>query len=301
MLSSLTYKEFEAQVRGLCGATNYENPNTTTMMRWTNMVIQKMARLLAPIDKPWGRTTSTLTMLLDVGKFIGVSQGTYSALTLTKTGASFDATYVGGWAFVHDATTPAAFYGLIDRLGATSDSVILRFLTGTTSAPSSISTGNLTAIIKPNPVFYNGANHSLLNILDPIKYVDGTNGNVVRLAGDVFADFEDNPNYEGSVVGEYAGEASYISKGSGVSTLGTITFKYDEKPAVITAVSDLIDMRPEHHQMLLEEVTRYCYAYQGKPIPSQYQNPLRELEESYKHSRTNDAVKTQVVPVKRSA
>lgn len=301
-LSTVTWKEIEAQVRAIAGATNYADPNTDTVRRWGNLVLQKMARLLTGVDKPWGRNTSTLTLLQDAGKLIDFNDGTFTLADfgLFKSGVSFDNTYIGGWAFVYNSSTQRAWYGIVDRLGTTNDWVHLRFMVGTAAAES-ISGSNLFAIIKPNPTYNNGANLSTLNLFDMVKIVDGTNGNVVRLDSDAFSTFANNPNYDSSVVAEFAGEAAFIEKGASVSSFGTLTLTYDEKPDSIASAATAIDLLPEHLQMFTEEVARYCLNYVGAPIPEQYQNPLGVLEAQYKRRAKELAMKRaqKFVPARR--
>lgn len=275
----------ESQVRDLSGAKNFANPTQDSMRRWGNMVLHKIARLLTGIDKPWGRTTSTLTLLQDAGQiYLPAGAASYTAATNTFSGLTgMDQTYVGGWAFWEDNGNSRAFYGLIDTVAAAGTSCVLRVLGGT-GAEVNVSAANLYVIFKPNPAFYNGANLGSLSVLDSVKIVDGTNGNLVRLESDAFAGFLSNPNYNSSVVTEFAGEAAYIDKGSSLSSLGTMTMTYDEKPDNIASATTEIDLLPEHLQMFTEELVRWTLNYLQKPIPKEYENPLKTLEEQYKKS-----------------
>jgi hypothetical protein len=160
----------------------------------------------------------------------------------------------------------------------------------------------LSAFLKPNPVFYTGANLSTKAITDVVKVVDGTNGNMIRLDGNEFASFESNPNLLSSVGCEYAGEAMYFVKGSNISNYGTITLTYDKKPDAITTATSTIDLLPEHLQMFTEELCRWIFNYMAKPVPAELENPLRSLEESFKRSAESMAmkIKTRNIPAKRN-
>jgi hypothetical protein len=164
----------------------------------------------------------------------------------------------------------------------------------TSTAPSAnpIGSTSLLAILKPNPVYYQGANFGSVNILDVVKVVDGTNGNAVRLPSDEFASFGDNPNYDSSVVVEYAGEAMYIGKGSSVSTLGTLTMTYDEKPTTITAITDTVDLPEQYIDMYVQEMARLYINHTSTPVPQNLEHPLKVLESEYQRVRKENMVKS---------
>jgi hypothetical protein len=296
-LSSTTWKQVDAQARALSGATDYSNPNATTQMRYGNLVLQKIARLLAPIQKPWGRTTASLTNTKALG-YVGYIAGgaEYNHSTKTLSGVSgLDQTYVGGWAFLMHMGESRGYIGLIDTVAAAGTSAVMRMTLMTSAAPSidPIVTGSLLAILKPNPVFYSGANLGSVNIFDVVKVVDATNGNAVRLSSKEFASFLNNPNYDGSVVIEYAGESIYFGKGSSVSAYGSLTMTYDEKPTVITAATDTIDLPEEYIGMMVEELIRWDLNHISRPIPEQWEHPLKALEAEYKRNRKENLIKTR--------
>lgn len=294
-LSTTTWKQVDAQARMLSGATDYSNPNATTQMRYGNLVLHKIARLLSPIAKPWGRSTTALTNLKAVG-FVHypASGGSYDSTTKTLSGVTgLDQTYVGGWAFIVHFGEATGFLCLIDTVAAAGTSAVMKVQLGTSTAPTinPIVSNSLWAILKPNPVFYEGANLGSTNIFDVVKVVDATNGNSVRLSSDEFASFANNPNYDSSVVVEYAGESMYFGKGSGVSSFGTLTMTYDEKPVTITAATDTVDLPEEYIDMFIQELVRWDLNHISLPVPEQWVNPLQTLEEEYKRTRKENTMK----------
>ena len=295
-LSTTTWKQVDAQARALSGATDYSNPNATTTMRYGNMVLQKIARLLSGIQKPWGRSTSTLTNTKAVGVTHYPSGGGSLAVS-TKTLSSvsgLDQTYVGGWAFMTDTGGTKGYIGLIDTVNSGGTSCTFRVLLGSNGSSSDpIGSSALLAILKPNPCFYEGANLNGVNILDVVKVVDATNGNAIRLSSKEFASFASNPNYDSSVVVEYAGESIYFGKGSSVSSYGTLTMTYDEKPTVITAVTDTVDLPEEYIDMMIQELTRWYLNHISKPIPEQWEHPLKALEAEYMRNRKENVMRVQ--------
>jgi len=266
------------------------------------MVLHKIARLLTGIDKPWGRNTVTLSATLVTGKYyLNAGAASYTAATNTISGVSgLNQTYVGGWAFWEDNSNSRAFYGVIDTVASAGTSCVIRNPVGT-GAEADISAANFHCFIKPNPSFYNGANLSGSSVLDLVKIVDGTNGNLVRLDSDAFAGFASNPNYDSSVVTEFAGEAVYLAKGSGVSAYGTLTATFDEKPETLASVSTSIDLLPEHLEMFTEELVRWAMNYLAVPVPPSYENPLKTLEAQYrKHAEAMvNKLSNKYVPAKR--
>ena len=295
-LSTTTFKQADAQARGLSGATDYSNPNVTTAMRYGNLILSKIARLLSPIQKPWGRTTGDLTN----AKALGITHqpsdgGSYAISTKILSGVSgLDQTYVGGWAFIYSVSDTDWIIGLIDTVNSAGTSCTMRtHLTTIVSVVDPIASANLLAILKPNPVFYQGANLGAVNVFDVVKVVDATNGNAVRLSSKEFASFASNPNYDSSVVIEYAGESMLFGKGSSVSSFGTLTMTYDEKPTVITAVTDTIDLPEEYIEMYIQELTRWYLNHISRPIPEQLENPLKVLEAEFKRTRKENEMKVQ--------
>jgi len=287
-LSSTTFKQVDAQARALSGATDYSNPNATTAMRYGNLVMSKIARLLAPIQKPWGRSTATLTNTSAVGIVnYPADGGSYQTSNLTISGLSgLDQTYVGGWAFVYSVGAAAGAIGLIDTVNSAGTAATLRKeLATSANFGGTIGTSALLAMLKPNPSFYPGANLGSVNIFDVVKVVDGTNGNAVRLSSKEFASFSNNPNYDSSFVIEYAGESIYYGKGSSVSSFGTITMTYDEKPTVITAVTDSVDLPEEYIDMFIHELARWYSNHINVPPSPQLEHPLKVLESEYMRTR----------------
>jgi hypothetical protein len=295
-LSTTTWKQVDAQARALSGAEDYSNPNATTQMRYGNLILQKISRLLSPVQKPWGRSTSTLTNLSATGKVhYPTGGGEYRHSTKTLSGMTgLDQTYVGGWAFLMHLGESRGYLGLIDTVNAAGTTAVMRVSLSTSSAPTidPITSGALLALLKPNPVFYSGANLGSVNIFDVVKVVDATNGNAVRLSSKEFASFANNPNYDNSVIIEYAGESMFLGKGSSISAFGTLTMTYDEKPTTITAATDTVDLPEEYVDMMIQELIRWDLNHISKPIPEQWEHPLKTLEEDFKRNRKENLIKT---------
>jgi hypothetical protein len=294
-LSTTTWKQVDAQARALSGATDYSNPNATTQMRYGNLILQKISRLLAPVQKPWGRSTATLSNTKALGFYHGLSGGGSLSIA-NKTLSSvtgLDQTYVGGWAFFTDAGGTKGYIGLVDTVAAAGTSCTFRVLLGSNGSSSDpIASASLLGYIKPNPVFYDGANLGSVNIFDVVKVVDATNGNAVRLSSKEFASFLNNPNYDNSVIIEYAGESMFLGKGSSISAFGTLTMTYDEKPTTITAATDTVDLPEEYIDMMIQELVRWDLNHISKPIPEQWEHPLKALEEDFKRNRKENLIKT---------
>ena len=302
-LSTMTFKDFEYAVRGECGARDPAKPNSDTIRRWSNIAIKKLARLALAIDLPWGRNSSTLTLLNATGiKHDPGGGGSYASTTHTFSDiAGFDQTYVGGWAFWEDRSNSRAFWGLIDKI-STANEPVLRVLAGT-GAEAAVTSANLLALFKPNPVFYNGANINALNFLDLVKLVDSTNGNVARLDPDVFSGFAGNPHYDSSVVMQYAGDAVYVGKGNLISALGTLTLFYQESPDNLTSSSSLLDILPEHISMVKDEVSRWVLNFIGETARAQsLGNPFQEMEDKFKKILQTRIIRRRAeVPARRVA
>ena len=260
-LSPTTFQDFEAQVRRQTGADNYTDPPSSLIMRWTNVLMHKVHLLSRKKDTPWGRNTVTLTNLNTTGKYHAPGDGgSYTASTKTFAGLTvLDQTYVGGWAFFRDAANSRIFYGLIDSVSGTT-SCTLRFQIGT-GAAANIASASLMALLKPAPAFYGGANLSASSVLDIVKLVDSSLGNMVRLDPDVFADVATHPSYKNVACVQYAGDSVYVNKGASAGTYGTWTLTFNEKPATITALTSTIDLRPEFIPALVDAVSAWVVQY----------------------------------------
>jgi len=303
-LSTFTWKEIESQVRALSGA-NFSDPDTTTTMRWANMVLPELTRKLSGIDKPFGRKlSSTLNNLKEDGVFVSASSGgSYTAATKTiaRTALGITQTYVGGWAFVYDAAaTACAFYGLIESV-VNDTSCVLRFVDAGAGTAKNIASANMTALLKPNPVFYEGFNISSLRVKDVVKVVDATNGNAVRLGSHEFANATSDYRYNSSVVAQYAGDAIYIDSGSGITSFGNCTLTYDRIPDEITSSASVIDILPNYLPLFVDELVSLMCNYLGKPIPQEITDKQNFLMEEYKKAMKTQELrtKTQNIPAKR--
>lgn len=301
-LSKVTFKELEFQIRGETGANDTSKPNSDTIRRWANVIVNKIAMLTAPIDGAWGRGTTVLTMLNATGVAQDPSEGgSYTAATNTlDLPGAFDETYVGGWVFIEDRSNSRGLYAVIDEV--VSGNAVLRFIVGT-GAEADISDANLLAIAKPNPAFYNGANLNSLSVRDLVKVVDGTNGNVVRLDSDQFAAFADNPNYDDSMGVEYAGESVHIATGTNL-TIGTLTATFNEKPDNIASATTEIDILPEHLPLLKAEVSRWVLNFieDKSGRLEAIGNPMSALEDKFKKYASDMSARLSRagVPAKRN-
>lgn len=302
-LSAVTLKDFEAQVRSETGARDYSNPPQATIMRWTNIAIKKLARLALAGDIPWGRNSSTLTLLNATGvKYDPAAASTaYTASTHTFSDTTaVDQTYVGGIVFWEDRGNSRAFWGLIDKVATSLDGFTIRVLAGT-GAEANVSSANLFMIAKPRPWFYNGANINALNFLDLVKLVDATNGNASRLNPDVFSGFALNSQYDNSVVMQYAGDSVYVGKGTNISSYGTLTLYYEESPDNLTAATSTLDILPEHVSMVKDEVSRWVLNFMGDTEKAKaIGNPFQEMENNFKKIIQSRMIKARAeVPAKR--
>lgn len=292
-LSTITMKELESQVRAETGASDYANPNQTTIMRWTNVALKKIARLTQPIDSPWGRNSTTISRLLSTGYIHTTGAGgAFTSATLIFSGLSgLTQAYVGGWVFWNDRSNNRAFWGLISEVNSAGTTFTVRNYKGT-GAVADIASANLFFIAKPYPCFYDGFSLTAVNYMALIKLVDGTNGIAARLDGDAFSSFADNPNYNNSIVWQFAGDAGFIGKGASISAYGTGTLTFEERPVTITAVTDAIDLKPEHIGLLKDEVVRWVLNYMGESDRvKQIGDPLEQLKNKYNQRAGDRAVR----------
>lgn len=294
-LSTLTFKEFDAQVRSEAGALNYADPPDTAIMRWTNIALKKIARLTQPVDSPWGRNTTSVTRLIGTGYGHDPGDGgAFTSATLTFSSLTgLNQTYVGGWVFWNDRSNNRAFWGIIDEVNVAGTTFTVRTYKGT-GAVADIASANLFFLAKPNPSFFDGVNLSSVAFMEIVKIVDGTNGIAARLDGDSFfgAWSGDNPNYANSIFFQYAGNALYAGKGSGISAFGTLTATFEEKPTTITATSDALDIRPEHIGVLKDEVVRWVLNYVGNTDKVKaIGDPLESIKQKYRKKAEERVIK----------
>lgn len=303
-LSTVTFKEVETAARTLAGQAepDFSNPPSTVVMNWANMIIPELARLTAPIDKPYGRNTSTLTNLKSTGKFIARSGGgsyTYSTKTLAKTALALDQTYVGGIAFIdyyyNSGEVVASGYSIIETVATDGASCTLR----KDPFGYDIASAEMMAFIKPKPFAHDGANLGSLSVLDIVKVVDGTNGNFKRLDPHQFASFEDGAFNDDSLGMEYAGQTIHWKKGTNITSYGTVKLTYDEKPTAVTLSTSTIDLNEWYIPTLIDELAVYILSYLNKEIPVDIGNKMREVEEHFKKSSQN-VINNKVTPAKRA-
>jgi hypothetical protein len=260
-LSAMTYTDLEIQVRRQTGTENFTELPSGLIMRWTNILQYKIYLLARKSDGAWGRNTTTLTNLNATGKYNAKSGGgSYTAATKTFSGLTgLDQTYVGGWVFFVDGVNTRYFYGLIDTVTGTT-SCTLRFQIGTGAAVD-IASAQLTAFIKPAPAFYTGANLSGVSVHNVVKVVDSSLGNMVRLEEHQFPGAATHPSYKNVAYVQYAGDSVYIGKGQSAGAYGVWTLVFDEKPTVISAPTDTVDLRPEFLPSLVDEVSGWVMNY----------------------------------------
>lgn len=294
-LSTITFKELEAQVRAETGATDYANPNQTTVMRWTNIALKKIARLTQPIDSPWGRNASALTRLASTGLIHAPGDvGAFTASTLTFSGITgITQAYVGGIVFWNDRSANLrAFWGVIDEVNTALTAFTVRSNYKGTGAVANIASADLLYLAKPYPSFSEGASLSSVAFMELVKVVDATNGIAARVDGDTFSSFGSNPNFDNSIIWQYAGNGVMLGKGEDISAYGTLTLTFEERPTTITAVTDFIDLKPEHIGILKDEVVRWVLNFLGESERvKQIGNPIEALEQKFKQRAGERAVR----------
>jgi hypothetical protein len=67
---------------------------------------------------------------------------------------------------------------------------------------------------------------------------------------------------------------------------------YDEKPTTVTAATDTVDLPEEYIDMMIQELVRWDLNHISKPIPEQWEHPLKALEEDFKRNRKENLIKT---------
>lgn len=298
-LSTVTFKEVETEARFVAGQKEPEftNPPSQIVMNWANMIIPELARLTSPIDKPWGRNTATLTNLKSTGKFIAKDSGgsyTYSTKTLAKSALGLDQTYVGGIVFLYEAQDGNCKYSIIETVATDGASCTLKI----DPFALDIVSADLMAFIKPKPWAHEGAHLGSVSVFDVVKVKDASNGNFKRLDAHGFASFDDGAFNEDSVAMEFAGESIHYKKGSNITSYGTVTMTYDEKPTAITTSTSTIDLMPSDILILIDELAVYILSYLDKEVPSNIGSKMRELEERYKKSAQN-VLNSKTTPGKR--
>jgi hypothetical protein len=299
-LSSVTFKEVETAARMIAGSMDFTEPPSTVVMNWANMIIPELARLTSPIDKPWGRNTTTLSNLKAEGKFIARSSGgsyTYATKTLAKSALALDQTYVGGLVFLGwDSTDPrVGSWSIIESVASDGASCVFK----TDPVGADISSAETLAFIKPKPWAHDGAHLGSVSVFDIVKVVDGTNGNFKRLEPHEFASFEDGAFNDDSLAIEYMGETLHWKRGNNITSFSTVTTTYDEKPTAVTLSTSTIDLQDWYIPTLIDELAVYILSYLNKEIPQDVGNKMREIEEHFKKSAKN-VIDSKTTPAKRS-
>jgi hypothetical protein len=142
--------------------------------------------------------------------------------------------------------------------------------------------GYLAWMAMATPWHPDGVNLYGYNVKHIGALVDGTNGNVVRLAPQEWEGFEDNPNFASSIAMMDFGDGLWLKKGSDISSFGTLVLHYNADPTELTAITDSVDLEPEHHAMIVNDVARQIEkAYPAVGHRPDQKDPFVDLRKLY--------------------
>lgn len=137
-------------------------------------------------------------------------------------------------------------------------SEVAKMLNGAT-APFYMTTATLTL---------SGAAYPLTSLaIDKIvKLVDGTNGQIDIFTPEDYERISSFDQYDNSVLAVQEGESIRITKGSGVTALGTITLHYYKIPTYASARTEYPDLPDSYTNLLIKMTMADVLAYKNKGV-----------------------------------
>lgn len=294
-----TAKQICADARSLANQLNYVDPNDTEVLRYANMSLQTIGKLLLGVDpRAYGQTavlnvSATATETIEI-----VSGSTYSVAnkTITDTGAFASPIAVGGVVigYMADASYNHNFFAKVlirtDNVLTLDRDIGYGLITTPTTLTYMVFTPDLATQAM-----------TLSVSADPISRIEMVTGvlcgNMIGKNIDEFLTASSNPNLANQAVFFHEGGGTNIRvyTGSGVTGGAGIVFVfYKRKPRNLAAMTTVVDLPQKYHAMLRDEIARLLIVREGKQIPPEIQDPMAPLAallaaqgESVKKSKAN--------------
>ena len=274
-------KQICADARTLAKEMNFSDPNDVEVLRYAEMGLQKIGKLLQGIDSRIYGQTAVLNVKDDANAVVEVVSGaTYvvASKTITKASAFADAAVNGNGVivgYIEDGSYTFNFFAyavsktddtlVLDRdigMGLITTPTTLKFLYF-----SSESTGSPTLSIDG------------LDVGD-ISMVTGSKaGNMKVIPLEEFLSVGSNPNYDNSGVVAQQGTNLLTYAGSGLTGgLGIVFVFYKRRPRSLAEMTDTVDLPIKYHAVLRDEVAKTLIIRRGMAVPAELKNPVESLE-----------------------
>lgn len=282
--STVTARQLLYDAKALLGARDSIHPNEAEGLRFLNYSVFTLSNLLNGLYSAWEKKTQAISRnnadgVSDIRLKAGASESyTASTRIITCTDPhGLGNNHLNGLVALYDELGGYYYLAVIQSIPSTTT-----FKIWENTPLTDIAAGNLSWIPMSYPWHPDGLSLYGLNIKQVNALVDATNGSVVRLAPQEWEGFEDNPNLASSVGMMDFGDGIWLKKGSNISSYGTLTLHYNADPAELTAITDSVDLEPEHHAMVVNDVARQIEkAYPDLGSRKNQGDPFADLRKLY--------------------
>ena len=273
----MTVKQLCADARTIAQELNFIDPNDGEMLRYSDMALQKIAKLLQGVDPRIYGQIAVLNNNEGADDHVYFTGATYTVATkkIAKTSnftqANPDAAFVVG-----ALTISAVVYNFFARIVSyTADYIIL---------DRDISPGGTITDCTGYVVCYSSSGSPTLSIstqpVSDVVMVTGTNAdNIKSVDIDEFLSLTNNPNYDNAAAYCQQGQNLLTYVGSSLTGgLGAVFCFFKRSPRRVTAMTETVDLPIKYHGILRDEIAKTLLVRRGKTPPRELANPLEALE-----------------------
>ena len=271
--STVTVNQLLADARMLVGALDYTRISNASMLTKYNLVLSKIYALLngAKIRRymahaPLGTPSSFAADTTDAT--------TYTSSTKRVSTALANNSFTGGLMMLSNVDDGKIYFA---RITSVSPSFYFVVDNGPT-----VDTNGLSFVALAPP---SGLSHSIQEYrVDNIVRVHfPLSGGAPVVNEDVIESASSNPNFSAqsaiTLTGTGGNSVVKVIAGSGTTNNGGFpVIFFEEKPKLATTVSDYVDLQPEYHAILVEELGRLTLMELGSEVPKALENPFLTLE-----------------------
>ena len=271
-------KQICADARTLAGQLNYSDPNDSEVLRFAEMALQKIGKILHGIDSRIYGQIAALNFNTSATKCEYVASGatwTQSTKTIAKS-ATFGDIDSGGViaGYIADGSNNHNFFARVVTAAAGSLVLDRDIGMGQITSPTTLAflvvspvTGSPTLSISSLPV-------------GDVEMVAGSAAGNMRLVPlDEFLSITSNPNFDSSGVVTHQGTNLLSAAGSSLTNgLGVVFVFYRRKPRTLVTMDVTVDLPIKYHAVLRDEIAKQLLIRKGIQPPPELKSPLQSLE-----------------------
>jgi len=275
-----TVRQICADARTIAGEMNFSDPSDTEVMRYADMALQKIGKLLKGVDQRIYGEVAVLNLSTAAGSAVYADSGdcayTHANKTITDTGAFSDADMTNRGIVVGTVNGHNFFAYVVSK---TDNTIVLdRDINDGANDDVACAYIYISGVTTANPTLTLPA-----DFVDEIIMVTGSRaGNLVSLDVDEFLTVANNVNYASSGAFYHNGTSLSTYEGSSLSAgLGTVFVFFRRRPRRVTAMTETVDLPIKYHQLLRDELAKVLMIRAGKVPHAEIKDPLAPLKAMY--------------------